>query len=48
MTDSNRRSLQVAFVAGDSGGSVSTTDDDVTVSSVCGACRSNAVTAVPQ
>ncbi len=28
--------------------SVSTTDDDVTSSSVCGACRSNDVTAVPQ
>ena len=28
--------------------SVSTTDDEVTSSSVCGACRSKAVTAVPQ
>ncbi|COV71007.1 Uncharacterised protein [Mycobacterium tuberculosis] len=42
------RSAQVALAANGSGRSVSTTDEDVTVSSVCGACKSNAVTAVPQ
>lgn len=45
------RRLQVGpgcLAANGSGRSVSTTDEDVTVSSVCGACKSNAVTAVPQ
>src|SRR5271163_2273202 len=48
ITAADRRSLQLTSVSGGSGGSVSTTEDDVTVRSVCGACRSNAVTAVPQ
>lgn len=48
ITASECRSPQPSSVAGRSARSVSTTDEDITVRSVCGACRSNAVTAVPQ
>ena len=54
-TSSNRSAMAAEVssahpisAAGRSGFSVSTTDEDVTSSSECGACRSNAVTAVPQ
>jgi hypothetical protein len=48
ITAADCRSSQETFSLGDSPLSVSTTDDAVTSSSACGACRSNAVTAVPQ
>src|SRR5690242_9740564 len=48
ITASECRSLQPASVGSGSASSVSTTEDDITVRSVWGACRSNAVTAVPQ
>ncbi len=47
-TAADCRSPHVTSLAVGSGYSVSTTDEDVTVRSVCGACRSNAATAVPQ
>ena len=48
MTAAERQVLPGDFSSGISPLSVSTTEDAVTSSSVCGACRSKAVTAVPQ
>ena len=48
MTAADPRSAHVTVDTGAPGFSVSTTEDAVTSSSVCGACRSKVVTAVPQ